>query len=253
MKEVKQEIFGSRSSVLKSIFLENNISFSSEVWIISCRYSINSDKKNRYIVCIEGDEVSLDFKFLLQKVNANVIVLNVIVNENKKTIFVKNIRDDRAANMTYKSFMERIVNVTKCKYLESFASGSRNSTPFSRFFRENMGKGFALTDIDFYMLRNQLFIEEKNYIENSRGFLGVGQCISFKEAINDVFIKVEFVIICNDMNNFFISDLNKINCRNTQNTKKWGKMVGFDLTPVDIKVLVDCLKGNTCNSVFFNK
>ncbi|MBC8548504.1 MAG: hypothetical protein H8D23_02540 [Candidatus Brocadiales bacterium] len=253
MKDVKQEIFGSRHSSLKSIFLENNIKFSSEIWIISCRFSINSDKKTRYIVCIEGNKDLLEYKLLLEKININIIVLNVLVNEDEKTIFVKNIRDEKTASVTYESFMKRIVNVTKCKYIESFASGSRNSTPFSRFFRENMGKGFALTDIDFYILRNQLFIEEKNYIENNKGFLGVGQCISFKEAINDVFIKVEFIIVCNDMNNFFISNLNKINCRNTQNTKKWGKMVGFDLTPINIKTFVGCLKDDTCNSVFFNK
>jgi hypothetical protein len=247
MKEVKQEIFGSRHSILKSIFLENSINFSSEIWIISCRYSINSDKKTRYIVCIEGNKELLEYKSLLKKINTNITVLNVIVNEDEKTIFVKNIRDERTANVTYKSFIKRIVDVTKCEYVESFASGSRNSTPFSRFFRQNMGKGFALTDIDFYMLKNQLFIEEKNYIENNNGFLGVGQCISFKEVVNDVFIDVEFIIICNYKNNFFISSLNKINCRNTQNTENWGKMVCFDLTPIDIKTLVDCLKDNTCN------
>ena len=102
----------------------------------------------------------------------------MIFNEEEKKITIDNIKTKQKGVLSYDRFKQRIIEITNCKYVNSYAMGSKESTPLSRFFREKMGQGFALTDIDFYLTKNKLFIEEKNFIKDNTGYIGIGQCIS---------------------------------------------------------------------------
>lgn len=243
MEEVKKEKFGSRKSILKDLFKTNCISFLSNIWIITCRNVINSDKNTRYLICIEGEISNENVKILLSHIKVSIPIINVVFNEELKKVDLINLKNQKKSILTYEQFKNSIISRTCCKYIDSYAVGSIESTPLSRFFRENMGKWFALTDIDFFITSKKIFIEEKNFIKNNEGYLGVGQCISMKEIINDIFNDITLKIVCIDNNNFYISDVQGIDCYNTKVIEGWGKMVVFKLDTVSkedfIKILTD--------------
>jgi len=243
MEDVKKEKFGSRKSILKSILIDNKIKFISNLWVITCRNAINPNKNNRYLVCIEGEYNNEEYRDLLNKINKNITILNLNFNEKNRTAFINDLKDNKTETLSYEDLKNKIIESTNCKFVESYAMGSSESTPLSRFFRENMGKGFALTDIDFYISEKKIFIEEKNFINDTQGYLGVGQCISFKEIVNDIFNGLDLKIICNDGVDFFMADVNKINCGNTKVIHGWGKMVVFGLEKINKKDIINYLKG----------
>jgi hypothetical protein len=230
MEEVKNEKFGTRNSLLKQILKEENIFYCSNIWVVTCRYAINKDKNSRYLVCIEGEIDDEKIANLVKNVKSYIPVINVVFNEEEQEVSIITLRDNKKSTVSYLDFKNLIIKRTQCKYLDSYAMGSSESTPFSRFFRENMGKGFALTDIDFFISKKNLFIEEKNFVNKNKGYLGIGQCISMKEIVNDVFQNMELIIVCIDENNFFTSNIKNINCYSTEIIEGWGKMVAFDLT-----------------------
>jgi len=242
MEEVKEEKFGSRKSTLKDLFLKAKIPFITNVWVVTCRYKINSDKNSRYLVCIESNLFDSNYESIVNKINNNVSVIHTKFDEVKKNVIVTNIKSKQTGELNYTQFKNRIIELTKCKYVDSYALGSSESTPLSRFFRENMGKGFALTDIDFYLTEKELFIEEKNFIKSNKGYLGVGQCISFKEIINDIFVNVKLKIICIADGKYYVSDLININCNNTKVISGWGKMVEYEVEPLNETELLNLIK-----------
>ncbi len=243
MKEVKEEVFGSRNSNLKDLFVNNGIDFISGIWVVTCIRSINKDVKSRYLICIEGDRYDQSIDGLISRVKNNVSAIHVKFNQDKETVFVKNLRTEQASDISYSQFKQRIIELTKCKYYKSFAQGSSESTPLSRFFRENMGKGFALTDVDFYLTSKKLFIEEKNFVVENKGYLGVGQCISFKEITNDLFSDISLKIVCASEEMFYLADFSNINCYNQKQIPRWGNMVEFDVEQISkiefLKLLKD--------------
>ncbi|HIP33792.1 MAG TPA: hypothetical protein EYG89_03470 [Bacteroidia bacterium] len=238
MEEVKEEKFGSRNSILKNIFYKNSIEYIANIWVVTCRQAINNDKNTRYLVIIEGS-YSEKYRDLLSQINTNVSIINVIFNEEVQKITINNIKTKQKGELSYDKFKKRIIEITNCKFVNSYAMGSKESTPLSRFFREKMGKGFALTDIDFYLIKNKLFIEEKNFIKGNTGYLGIGQCISFKEIINDIFPNIELMIICIHNNEFFISNFSEINCRKSEIIRGWGKMVPFNAKKINKEDLIN--------------
>lgn len=237
MEDVKKEKFGSRKSILKPLLVKNNIEFIDTLWFVTCRKAINSDENSRYLVIIEGNYTEI-YSNILNKLNPNISVINAIFNENKKTVLVNNIKTGERGILTYDKFKNRIIELTKCKYIDSQAIGSSESTPLSRFFRENMGKGFALTDIDFYITSKKLFLEEKNFVHGNIGYIGIGQCISFKEIVNDVFPGIELKIVCIYNDKYYIGDINNINCKNSKTISGWGKMVALNLKEVSFEKLI---------------
>lgn len=242
MEEVKNEKFGSRTSILKSVFIENNIDFISNIWVITCRSAINNDSSTRYLVCIEVEDGELEYEDLLNRISQSVPIISVKFIEEKKRIIIKNLKTETTADVSYNGFKQRIIEITKCKYVDSFALGSKESTPLSRFFRENMGKGFALTDIDFYLTKRKVFIEEKNFVVGDDGYIGIGQCISFQEIINDIFNDLELKIICIDSDYFYIADFKNIDCYNSRIIRGWGKMVGFKIEKTSKIDLINYLR-----------
>ena len=238
MKEVKEEKFNSRNSILKPIFTKNNIDFISNIWIVTCRYSINKNKNSRYLVIIEG-EYNEKYKSILEYLNPNITVINVNFNEIEKVVSVYNIKTKKSGLLTFSKFKDRIIELTQCGFIESYALGSNQSSPLSRYFRENMGKGFALTDIDFYLTKTKIFIEEKTFVLKDQGFMGVGQCISFKEFITDIFPNVQILIICSNDLDFYIGNLKNIDCNCVENISGWGNMVPFKLEKISQKELIN--------------
>ncbi len=242
MEEVKKEKFGSRNSILKDLLQKSKIPFITNIWFVTCRHAINSDKNSRYLVCIESNELDSKYENIISKINNNVSIIHTVFDENKKQVFVTDIKSKQTELLTYTQFKNKILLLTKCKYVDSYALGSSESTPLSRFFRENMGKGLALTDIDFYLTTKEIFIEEKNFIQNNKGYLGVGQCISFKEIVNDIFNNTKLKIICISNEKYYIADFENINCNNFKVISGWGKMVEFEVKCINKNELINLLK-----------
>ncbi|WP_452222407.1 hypothetical protein [Lacinutrix salivirga] len=238
MKDVKKEIFGSRKSTLASVLIEHNINFISNIWVVTCRQAINKDKDSRYLVIIEG-EYNDDYKQILSQINPEISVINVQFSEDEKSISVHNIKTQEKGNITYSQFKNRIIALTQCKFVDSFALGSKDSSPLSRFFRENMGKGFALTDLDFYLTKKKLFVEEKNFVNNSTGYIGIGQCISFKEIVLDIFSGLELLLVCTNDTEYFIGDLKTVDCSKSETISGWGKMVPFKVEKISTTHLIN--------------
>ena len=94
-----------------------------------------------------------------------------------------------------------------------------------------MGKGFSLTDVDFYLIKNQFLVEEKTFIVDDYGYLGQGQFYSFKEVVQDIQIMPNlYIILSNNGLEFFILKFDEI-VKNYEfvNLPKWGRMVKFKL------------------------
>ena len=224
------------------MLISEKISFISNIWVITCRNAINNDKNSRYLVCIEGVVINSEYEKIVENINSNISIINVKFDEENKNISINNIKTNQSGVINYQQFKNRIIEITKCEYIESFALGSSESSPLSRFFREHMGKAFALTDIDFYLTGKQLFIEEKNFVLKDKGYIGIGQCISFKEIINDIFCNVKLIIVCIDNDQYQIADLNNINCGNFRIIDGWGKMVEFEVRKIIKTELINLIK-----------
>lgn len=224
MKEVKEEIYGTRPSVLEGIFVNNNIKFNKQFWFVTCRQNINNDKMTRYLVLIENNDV-VDTKIF--KPYIPVYRVNFI---DQTVVKVSDLRSGEITEFTsHEQFKLWVINKTKCEYVNSSATGSTEATALSRFFREKMGKGFALTDIDFYIVNKHIFVEEKTYIENGMGHLGEGQYYSFKEIQNDIChgIKINIVLINQDQ--FYIVPLESIVSTQIIQHQRWGRMIRFNI------------------------
>ena len=222
MREVKEEAFGSRNSILEDIFIQNNIRFIKNLWFVTCRYKINKDINTRYLVLLEDEQY-----INLEIFNEFIDVYDVCFAENG--VFAKNRRTKVKRIFTLDEFKKWIIDKTNCKFVESQASGSDLASPLSRFFRENMGKGFSLTDVDFFITEKSVFVEEKTFIQDGVGLLGHGQYISFKEIKKDICPNIDFHIILNDGENFYIVNLDTIDPDRIVDETKWGKMIEFDL------------------------
>ena len=94
----------------------------------------------------------------------------------------------------------------------------------------------------FFLTKNGLFIEEKNFVKEGIGYIGVGQCISFKEIINDIFNGIELMILCIDNNDFYIENFDRINCTNSEYISDWGKMISFKTKKISLEDLLHILK-----------
>jgi hypothetical protein len=234
MKEVKEEVFGSRNSILEEQFLKNGITFFKNFWFVTCRSAINSNKQTRYLVLIENDN---PIKLSLFKSTIPVYRIKF-----KGTVIeLKNLRDNKVLSFYEKDELRNwIVELTRCQFIHSYASGSSLSTSLSIFFRENMGKGFALSDIDFLLTEKEVLIEEKTFIQNNKGYLGQGQCFTFKEIVNDICNNLPLDIILSSNDEFYKVNLSNITCSNTKSITNWGTMVEFDLgTKYTIKQIID--------------
>ena len=219
MKEVKEEVYGSRNSWLKPILESNDIDFFSDLWVATCRNKLNNDKLSRYAVLLE----SKSNKNVKENIKENVPVYFIKILKNNQ-IFLENLRNNKSKTLSYKEFIKGFTSKLSCEHISSFAKGSTNASSLSVFFREYMGKGFALTDVDFYLGTSNIMIEEKGFVKDNHCYLGIGQCISFTEIIKDIFNNPKFYIISKQDNKYYMSEIIKLNCFNSKEIEGWGKM-----------------------------
>ena len=224
MKEVKKEIYGTRDSVIAKHFIDNQIKFIKNIWFVTCRRAINSDRDTRYLVLLENDE-TIDLNIFFE----NIPVYRVFFSE--KSIDVTNVRKNESRSFSGTEFKNWIIDKTCCKFIKSYASGSTSSTKLSIFFRENMGKGFSLSDVDFFITNKSVFIEEKQFIEGDKGYLGEGQFYTFREIQNDICKNIDFHIILNDNDIFYLVEFSSINQSRFRILPRWGKMIEYDIGP----------------------
>ena len=152
------------------------------------------------------------------------------VHFNEKSIDILDIRLNKSQSFPSKeTFRDWIIEKTCCQLIQSFASGSSSSTNLSVFFRENMGKGFSLSDVDFFITNKSVFLEEKNFIDNNLGYLGEGQLYTFREIQNDICKNIDFNIVLNDKNDFYLVNLSNVGTTRFRILPKWGKMIEYDL------------------------
>lgn len=225
MKEVKNEIFGSRNSYLSEIFKKNKITYIDGFFVVTCRARINSDKKTRYLLLIEN-QTTTD----VSNIKENIPIYQIAFNNQYS--YLTNLRNkNEVYKLNFDELKKWIISKTGCKYIESFGSSNPNIEGLSKFFRESMGKGFSLTDIDFYLVENQLLIEEKTFIIDGYGYLGQGQFYSFKEVVEDIQIMPNlYIILSNNGIDFYTVKFDEIISNYTfANLPKWGKMIKFKL------------------------
>jgi len=92
-----------------------------------------------------------------------------------------------------------------------------------------MGKGFSFSDVDFFITKKAVFLEEKNFIHNGMGYLGEGQLYTFSEIQSDICRNIDFVIVVNDKDDFYLVNLLSIKPTRYKILPHWGKMIEFDL------------------------
>jgi len=134
--------------------------------------------------------------------------------------------------VTEDELVNRIIRETGCRLKPGKGKGSAQASPFSRFFRDKMGGGFSLTDIDYLAVGNDrlAIFEEKSFLSDNGGLVGFGQYLSFAEIHADVLRETESVmwwLVFASHDEFLIYDagVKGFPERETVKHKRWGQMV----------------------------
>lgn len=222
MKDVKEEVYGTRPSNISRILQTHKIPFLDQIWFITCRRSINPNPTTRYLVLIESSS-EIDLRIF----NPDIPIYRISFDHNRARL--SNLRANQSFVFSRTELKEWIIAITGCRFVESHSSGSANATKLSRFFRENMGKAFSLSDVDFYITKKQLFIEEKGFVRGMRGYLGEGQYYTFLEILSEVCRGVGIYIVLNHEDKFHMIDLSRLKSFRKVAIPRWGSMIEFDL------------------------
>jgi hypothetical protein len=233
MKDVKREAYGTRPSNIGRILQEHNIPFIEHIWFVTCRRSINPDPNTRYLVLVESaSEIEIGM------FNPEIAVYRITFEHNRARL--SSLRNNQSYLFTRTELKRWIISTTKCKYVESFASGGADATKLSRFFRENMGKAFSLSDIDFYLSRKRLFIEEKSFVRGERGYLGEGQYYTFLEILRDICRGIDIYVVLSNNSRYHIVQISELRSFRKVSLPDWGSMIEFDLeSAIDEAALVE--------------
>jgi len=218
LPEVKAEIYGTRNSNLEPVLNKFNIYYIKNLWIIS---HIKSKKK---MIGIESNNKKDIFHFenLVKKFGIkNYFFVFKDIDKNK--IYFR-YNQDKTLVLTENELKNYLLGLFEVNFISNPKKGSNEASFFSRFFREKMGKGFVLTDIDYYIPSMNIFIEEKIYLLNKKnGFISYGQYKNFTsiEGIKNNLMLMYSQNISNKVC-FYCVELNKIK-KKFINEKKWGK------------------------------
>jgi hypothetical protein len=231
---VKSEVFGSRPSLLKPL-LEDipDITLFSDLWLVTAVARINSDPASRYLLikeCLSRDEFfQIDLNLLRPFLKSSVPHWLIHLDDGKVLLEWE---ETPYEEVTEDELVERIIRKTGCKMEPGKGKGSAQASPFSRFFRDKMGGGFSLTDIDYLAVKNDrmALFEEKSFLSDNGGLVGYGQYLSFAEIHADVLRKSDSVmwwLVFASDGQFLIYDAsaNGFPERDTVRHKRWGQMV----------------------------
>lgn len=196
-KPVKDEIFGSRKSILKD---KLKITLFENIFFATCLRRINPDPATRYMMlreCASASEYKdTNFTEVLPFFKSALTAGNILFDQEK--IQVKNLRSGTSRVFYQKEqFAVFLLKVLKCHRGEPLITSSakvienQEVSPLSRFLRTDLYGRVGSTDIDFMILnaeKNRLtIVEEKLYTRENGGSIGHGQYLSFRELLNDVF------------------------------------------------------------------
>jgi len=196
-KPVKDEIFGSRKSILKD---KLKISLFENIFFATCLHRINPDPATRYIMlreCASANEYKdTNFTELLPFFKSTLTAGNILLDREK--IQIKNLRSGTSRVFYRKEqFAVFLLKVLKCHRGEPLAASTakvienEEVSPLSRFLRTDLYGRVGSTDIDFMILNAEkdrlTLVEEKLYTRENGGSIGHGQYLSFRELLNDVF------------------------------------------------------------------
>lgn len=255
---VKNEMFGTRPSILYPHLEElEGFSILRRFWFVTCVRYINRDVKTRYLLikeCETRDELQTTDLSIIRPYFRDYIDMWVVFINNDE-VYLKKERGSIKV-MNSEGLKERLLTATECKYLPSFGMTSKEASPFSQFFRTNMGKGFSLTNVDFMIHVEEngklIILEEKTFISNGFGLLGYGQYLSFGEIYHDALknkrlennIKWYIAFIDRDIDNIYLYDAASKNFpdRPSKYFHQWGKMVEIPLEEMKKILLKDIIK-----------
>ena len=188
-KPVKDEIFGSRKSVLKTKLVElrqdTTIKIFENVFFVTCLHRINPDITTRYMILnecfseselnnISFNEIIHFFKNYIQVMNVFLSNVKIIFKDLKSNYIHKFDDEDHAAR-----FLLNKLNCLEGKLVPSRAKikSDKEVSKLSKFLRLNVYSRLASTDLDFIIfnkLKNTLIlIEEKLFVDEGGGSVGL--------------------------------------------------------------------------------
>ena len=197
-KPVKDEIFGTRNSVLKPRL---DVAVFANIFFATCLRRINPDPASRYMLlreCASPEEYEdPGFRGILPFFQPGIRIGNVHFAQDG--IRVNNVRNREKAHHfpDTASFARALLGFLKCTAGPLQPSRARviendAVSPLSRLLRAETFGRTGSTDVDFLILnrtrRQLIFLEEKLYLDEQGGSLGHGQYLSFREIIGDAFV-----------------------------------------------------------------
>ncbi len=238
--EVKEEKFGSRPSKLEPVLRNNKIDYMKNIFVVTCRARFNKNRKTRYLIIKEFNSIDklkegkpiLECMAKYLKESMKDRVIGVYIDERDKMAYILHNNNTDLTKFSFNEFREYLLKKVRCGFISSSAKGSKEASPLSRFFRQNLGKSVSITDVDFFLPQMGIFVEEKTYIKKENeeiyGLLGWGQCLSYKEIAEDIVKDAILLLVFVDNDNFYIKNVtHNIDCKNTVRHERWGTMVKF--------------------------
>lgn len=196
-KPVKDEIFGSRKSVLKD---KLELRIFRNLFFATCLRRINPDPASRYIFlhdCASPAEYKdTGLAAITPFFNESIRFGNVLFSAEK--IQIKNLRND-AGRIFYRreEFADFLLQLLKCDGKEPLSPSAARTveneevSALSRFLRKNLYGRVGSTDIDFMLYHphaNRLvLVEEKLFVGEVGPGIGHGQYLSYRELLQDGF------------------------------------------------------------------
>lgn len=202
IKPVKDEIFGTRKSILKdkiySKKLKNSIIFEN-IWFVTCLRKYNPDKASRYLIIQECTNYKEweggSIKSLIPFFKDYIKFMKIFIYNGK--IRIKDLKTNKNIEFDYKEegkklaskLILRELNCLKGNLIPSAAKiiESEEVSDVSKFLRKEMFGRAASTDIDFIIIDKDslILVEEKTYLNDNGGSIGHGQYLSFREILID--------------------------------------------------------------------
>ncbi|RMF61815.1 MAG: hypothetical protein D6748_00775 [Calditrichaeota bacterium] len=209
-KPVKDEIFGTRRSILKN-YLKFHLY--ENLFLATCIKRFNPNPDSRYLLlreCFDEKAFNDDsLKELRPFFRDSLKLGNCWFHQNK--ILLRSLQLDKVEEFTHSTQLATfLLKVLHCngkeelKHSTAVVPESEDVTPLSRFLRQELFGRVASTDIDFMIVNKEkkslTLVEEKLYTQTG-GSIGQGQYLSFREIVLDVLKNtsdpgINFFLVC---------------------------------------------------------
>lgn len=200
-KPVKDEIFGSRKSVLKD---KLDIRIFRNLFFATCLRRINPDPASRYIF-LQDCAAPAEYKdtglaSIIPFFNEAIRFGNVFFSGEK--VQIKNLRNNSGRIFyRHEEFADFLLKLLKGVGSEPLSPStariveSEEVSTLSRFLRKNLYGRVGSTDIDFVLFHPHthrlLLVEEKLFVGEIGPGIGHGQYLSYRELLQDGFAEAQ--------------------------------------------------------------